>query len=99
MLVLSSMQPDAARRKKGRSKPDRVFRQSLRVLAARSQRQNSVELDRFAASTLEFQCTTNHTWDQHTLWGRDVKAREWEKRSLWRDELAGEGHAGIEVFD
>ena len=29
MLVLSSMQPDAARRKKGRSKPDWVFRQSL----------------------------------------------------------------------
>ena len=29
MLVLSSMQPDAARRKKGRSKPDRVFRHSL----------------------------------------------------------------------
>ena len=28
-LVLSSMQPDAARRKKGRSKPDRVFRHSL----------------------------------------------------------------------
>ncbi len=28
MFVLSSMQPDAARRKKGRSKPDRVFRQS-----------------------------------------------------------------------
>jgi len=28
MLVLSSMQPDVARRKKGRSKPDRVFRQS-----------------------------------------------------------------------
>ena len=26
MLVLSSMQPDAARRKKGRSKPDRGFR-------------------------------------------------------------------------
>ena len=31
MLVLSSMQPDAARRKKGRSKPDRVFRHSLEV--------------------------------------------------------------------
>ena len=31
MFVLSSMQPDAARRKKGRSKPDRVFRHSLRV--------------------------------------------------------------------
>jgi len=29
MFVLSSMQPDAARRKKGRSKPDRVFRHSL----------------------------------------------------------------------
>jgi len=29
MFVLSSMQPDAARWKKGRSKPDRVFRQSL----------------------------------------------------------------------
>ena len=29
MLVLSSMQPDADRRRKGRSKPDRVFRQSL----------------------------------------------------------------------
>jgi molybdate transport system substrate-binding protein len=29
MLALSSMQPDAARRKKSRSKPDRVFRQSL----------------------------------------------------------------------
>ena len=29
MLVSSSMQPDAARWKKGRSKPDRVFRQSL----------------------------------------------------------------------
>ena len=28
MLVLSSMQPDAARRRKGRSKPDRVFRHS-----------------------------------------------------------------------
>jgi hypothetical protein len=32
MLVLSSIQPDAARRKKGRSKPDRVFRQSLASL-------------------------------------------------------------------
>jgi len=30
MFVLSSMQPDAARRKKGRSKPDRVFRHSLK---------------------------------------------------------------------
>ncbi len=29
MLVLSSIQPDAARWKKGRLKPDRVFRQSL----------------------------------------------------------------------
>ena len=29
IFVLSSMQPDAARRKKGRSKPDRVFRHSL----------------------------------------------------------------------
>ncbi len=29
MLVLASMQPDAAKRKKGRSKPDGVFRQSL----------------------------------------------------------------------
>ena len=29
MFVLSSMQPDAARRRKGRSKPDRVFRHSL----------------------------------------------------------------------
>ncbi len=29
MLVLSSMEPDAARRKKDRSKPDQVFRQSL----------------------------------------------------------------------
>ena len=29
MFVLSSMQPDAARRKKGHSKPDRVFGQSL----------------------------------------------------------------------
>jgi len=29
MFVLSSIQPDAARWKKGRSKPDRVFRQSL----------------------------------------------------------------------
>ena len=28
-LVLSSMEPDAARRKKSRSKPDRVFRHSL----------------------------------------------------------------------
>jgi hypothetical protein len=26
MFVLSSMEPDEARRKKGRSKPDRVFR-------------------------------------------------------------------------
>ena len=31
MFVLSSIQPDAARWKKGRSKPDRVFRQSLRL--------------------------------------------------------------------
>jgi hypothetical protein len=31
MLVLSSMQPDAARRKKGRSKPDRVLRQAPRL--------------------------------------------------------------------
>ncbi len=29
MFVLSSIQPDAGRRKKGRSKPDRAFRQSL----------------------------------------------------------------------
>ncbi|MCH8218373.1 MAG: hypothetical protein IH892_16570 [Planctomycetes bacterium] len=29
MFVLSSIQPDAARRKKGRSKPDRVVRHSL----------------------------------------------------------------------
>jgi len=28
MLVLSSIQPDVARRKKGRSKPDRVLRQA-----------------------------------------------------------------------
>jgi hypothetical protein len=33
MLVLSSIQPDAVRRKKGRSKPDRVLRQAPRVLA------------------------------------------------------------------
>ncbi len=30
MLVLSSMQPDAGRRKKGRLKPDRVLRQAPR---------------------------------------------------------------------
>ena len=30
MLVLSSLQPDAARRKKGRSKPDRILRQAPR---------------------------------------------------------------------
>ena len=29
IFVLSSMQPDAVRRKMSRSKPDRVFRQSL----------------------------------------------------------------------
>ena len=29
MLVLSSMEPDAARGEKGRSKPGRLFRQSL----------------------------------------------------------------------
>jgi hypothetical protein len=29
ILVLSSMEPDAARRKKSRSKPGRLFRQSL----------------------------------------------------------------------
>ena len=29
MLVLSSMQPDSARRRNGRSKPERVFRHSL----------------------------------------------------------------------
>jgi len=29
-LVLSSIQPDAARQKKGRSKPDRVLRQAPR---------------------------------------------------------------------
>ncbi len=28
MFVLSSMQPDAARRRKGRSKPDRILRQA-----------------------------------------------------------------------
>jgi len=31
MFVLSSIQPDAARRKKGRSKPDRVLRQAPRT--------------------------------------------------------------------
>ncbi|MCH7917850.1 MAG: hypothetical protein IIC50_07670 [Planctomycetes bacterium] len=36
MFVLSSMQPDAARREKGRSKPDRVFRHSLIGLLALS---------------------------------------------------------------
>ena len=30
MLVLSSMQPDVARRKKGRSKPDRILRKAPR---------------------------------------------------------------------
>jgi len=30
MLVLSSIQPDAGRRKKGRSKPDRILRQAPR---------------------------------------------------------------------
>jgi len=30
ILAVSSMQPDAVRRKTSRSKPDRVFRQSLR---------------------------------------------------------------------
>ena len=31
MFVISSIQPDAVRRKKGRSKPDRVFRQAPRA--------------------------------------------------------------------
>ncbi len=41
-LVLSSMEPDAARRKKGRSKPDRVLRQAPRPAVMRGQASLSV---------------------------------------------------------
>ena len=45
ILVLSSMEPDAARREKGRSKPGRLFRQSLISHGgAETQRQSFISL-------------------------------------------------------
>src|SRR5210317_1500268 len=43
MFVLSSIQPDAGRRKKGRSKPDRILRQAPRQQRVSVRMENNYE--------------------------------------------------------
>ena len=73
MLVLSSMQPDAARRKKGRSKPDRVFRHSLvlvTLLGAALLASDAVRGDT-PQGTIAFSSLAPRDWDLylHTMGG------------------------------
>ena len=71
MLVLSSMQPDAVRWKKGRSKPDRVFRQSLPsanrrtacILGANSYTLRQVQNEDLSVSDLAGLCPFNNGVD------------------------------------